>query len=611
MKAILRSLLFSLFLVLIDLYFRSELLTHYSPKQVSFYIFSVVLSVCYLTWILALLQKLAAHPLSFSVFAVLTLSPFLLSILGSYAFFSLNGLFPNYYTLLYFKTEPKSAMSLLKDIVNPYVFLLLIGFMSGLVWCLWRLRSGLPKLNTRALLLYSFLQIMGFETLVFLHKNYDQCAIVDANFAACLQRHALTWDDHSTFKGTGLGVHRPAKLGPVGGPNTPNVVVIVLESFRQRSAQLYGNPRHNMPELTAFANAHASDFYQFQDAVSVASTTMLAVPGILSGIAPYQDSSVLLQQPLIWEMGKQRGSATFFLSSHTLKWYRFDRFYQKAQLNFCWNKDNAGLPFYNDLGVDDKHTIAQLKTQLKKRKKQPFFGVVQLNATHYPYRVPKRYERYKGGHFKDGYDNAIYYQDALIGDFLHCLSALKLDTNTLVIIVSDHGESLMEHRSIGHVETHYSESIRIPLVAYIPKQFLSENQQKNLRKNSTQLVSNIDIAPTILEILGLQNRPEWQQYRKQFTGYSLLSKIPSGRCLISMNNNQFANFYTGISVCTKNWHYLLRGNLVPNRQELYFWKKDPNELHNRLAQHPLIKKHVIAQIRSYPNCEKWLKKITH
>lgn len=605
MKSFLKLLVLPFIFIGIDVYFRSELLALYSRNQLTFYLFSLILSAGFFIFLSVLLKALELRKIWFYAISLLVLIPLFFSYIGSYTFFSLNGIFPNYYTLLYFKTEPKSAFMIIRDVSGLKDLIFFVGGTIALLFFMrWFVKTHVAKLSTKQLVTFGLLQFILFEVFIYQHQRYDQCAIVDANFAACVQRNAFSWDEHTNFKGKGLGEHFPAQLPKVKAKSDLNVIVFVFESLRKRSVQLYGNPKKTTPELCRFAREHSESFYRFQQAISIASTTMLAVPAIMTGIGPYQDSSLLYQQPMLFEMAQQLDYRTFFLSSHTLTWYRFDRFYRHTQLDYLWNKDNSGLPYFNDLGIKDVHTMGQLNKQIRLKKK-PFFGVVQLNTTHFPYHVPKQDEIWNES-FSDSYDNAVHYQDKLIGQFFKELKNQGLLENTAIFFVSDHGESLMEHHNMGHAETNYTETISIPLMAYIPSRYLSVQQKNNLRKNQARLSSNIDIAPSILALLHLSEQASWEKWSKNFTGYSLLSAIPKNRKVISLNNNQITNFNTGLSVASERWHYLFRTNIVPNRQEFYYWKKDIGELHNqRKRMKKIHQQEVLKSIAPFPVCGKF------
>lgn len=610
MKGFLKLVSIPILLCCIDILFRLELLRRYSDAQLTFYFCSLLVSIGYFILLILLLKSISKIKWLFYTLLIVGLSTILISFAASLVFYSLNGLFPNYYTLLYFKTEPKSGFIILRDIIK--IKDLLISTLSlGIILTFfrWYIKQHVPEIKKNHLFLFFILQFSAFESLVFFHKKFDQCAIVDVNFMACVQRHLFTWDDYSEFKGKGLEERTIADIPLKLEKKKFNVIVFIFESYRKRSAQIYGADKATTPKLLEFSKENAESFYCFQQPVSVSSTTMLAVPAILTGIGPYQDKSILYTQPLLWEYAQIFGYKTFFLSSHTLKWYKFNQFYKKEKLDYWWNKDNSGLPYYNDLGVNDENTISELTKTISKCSPKSFFGVVQLNTTHYPYKVPKKYEKWNKT-FTDTYDNAIRYQDAIIGRFLNYLKKEDLLKNTVILFVSDHGESLLEHRGIGHIESNYTETISIPLMAYFPKGILSKNEQKIMRKNLKELTSNIDIAPTIVDLFGLENQAAIQSYTKNFTGYSLLKSIPGSRNVISLNNNQIANFNTGLSIARKNTHYLYRTNVVPNKEEYYYWKKDINETRDKSNQLTNNERKILMDIISnYPVCKELRKKI--
>ena len=72
----------------------------------------------------------------------------------------------------------------------------------------------------------------------------------------------------------------------------------------------------------------------------------------------------------------------------------------------------------------------------------------------------------------------------------------RLIQNSLIIIVSDHGEGLNEHGEEGHGWELFNSTLRIPLIFYCPKIFPSAMRIDALSQS-------IDILPTILEILGI------------------------------------------------------------------------------------------------------------
>lgn len=407
--------------------------------------------------------------------------------------------------------------------------------------------------------------------------------IVDTNFAISLQRHYFEKKDYKTYSGKGHRVRNSFVLGKTKNKPDFSILLVIFESMRKDRMQCYGYRRESTPNLQEFIQRHQKEFFVFEKPYTVSTTTMLAVPAILTGIGPHENTDKLYSQPIVWDYARKQNYHRFFMSSHTMQWYRFYKFYQNEQLNHFWTKDQSSYPFFNDLGIDDHHTIDHLTKHLGQLNNKPFFGVVQLNGTHYPYKVKKEFEKWNDN-FSDGYDNAVLYQDDAMKELFDYLKQSKKEKNTLIIFVSDHAESLKEHNNIGHVDSYYQEAISIPLMLYIPKALQKKYPIATLKENIRTNVANTDIAPTIIDLLQLKQDKEIKSLYSNFSGFSLLRKVPKNRPIIIMNNNEIARFRVGVSLVKGKYHYLWRTNIVPNKEEIYNLEQDPKELSNLFPQ---------------------------
>lgn len=609
MRSIFSILLFPIAYLITDLFVRYELIQLYSKWQLIFYGISVLVSLLlFVTWIL-LLNKLKDKKIVF--YSLLSFLTFYLvfSILGSYIFFYFNGFYPNYYTYEYFRNEPLSAFVLLKDSINVQDTIMFAFGFTLVFYFLRKLSKYEIKWNSWKKIGFISVVYLGlFSFLVVKVKKYDQCLMVDTNFAAAINRHFFDWEKQRTFKGKGLGERQVIPIQQTNDKKDFNVLIVVFESLRKQNLEAYGYKRKTTPNFTKFEKKHPDEFFVFKHPYTVSSTTMLAVPAVLTGIAPYQSPDVFYSQPIMWDYGNCLNYRTFFITSHSLKWYRFDRFYQKEQLDHRWYKEVSGEPFFNDLGIDDAKTIDHLNEVIHQKSDDPFFGIVQLNATHYPYNIPKKFAKWKGT-FLDEYDNSIFYQDHVIGKLFDELERSgKLD-NTVIIFTSDHGESLKDHNNIGHVDSYYAETISVPLMLYLPKSIAINYDVKTLKNNLNRTTSSIDIAPTIVELLGLQQHKDVREISKNFTGQSLFTLIRKDRAIITMNNNEIARFKVGISLVQDNYHYIYRTNIVPNRQEIYDLKKDKKETKNLIDQLTTSQKRLLLKnFEQYPICMDYLPK---
>lgn len=104
--------------------------------------------------------------------------------------------------------------------------------------------------------------------------------------------------------------------------------------------------------------------------------------------------------------------------------------------------------------------------------------------------------------FVNYYDNGVLQADKIIGELLALLEAKGYLDRALVVITADHGEALGEHDVYAHANSVREEEIKIPLMllafGYEPKPLLDR-----------KIVSQVDIAPTILAELGIPQPSTW------------------------------------------------------------------------------------------------------
>lgn len=96
------------------------------------------------------------------------------------------------------------------------------------------------------------------------------------------------------------------------------------------------------------------------------------------------------------------------------------------------------------------------------------------------------------------YDAGILYLDHHFGRLLEELERRGLDRNTVLLITSDHGESFLEHQFLLHKEVH-RQVLHVPLILRLP--------QARGGHRLNQPVTLTDVAPTLLELAGLEPEP--------------------------------------------------------------------------------------------------------
>lgn len=98
------------------------------------------------------------------------------------------------------------------------------------------------------------------------------------------------------------------------------------------------------------------------------------------------------------------------------------------------------------------------------------------------------------------YDGGIYYDDVLTGEVMEILESKGLLNNTIVIILSDHGELFGEHDLYGHEVTLYE-----PLVHVFMAMSWKGKLGKGMRVKTPVTVN--DVFPTLIELLGIDDGP--------------------------------------------------------------------------------------------------------
>ncbi|PYV46178.1 MAG: hypothetical protein DMG94_10565 [Acidobacteria bacterium] len=92
------------------------------------------------------------------------------------------------------------------------------------------------------------------------------------------------------------------------------------------------------------------------------------------------------------------------------------------------------------------------------------------------------------------YDDGIKYDDDALGELFRNLEARGYLKNTLVVVTSDHGESLGEHHIAYHGEALYREQIYVPLVFWFPGHVPAG-------KRVSGVISNASIPATVMSVL--------------------------------------------------------------------------------------------------------------
>ena len=164
------------------------------------------------------------------------------------------------------------------------------------------------------------------------------------------------------------------------------------------------------------------------------------------------------------------------------------------------------------------------------------------------------------------------YIDQQIGRVLDALTECGLDNNTIVIFTSDHGDMIAAHGFIYKMDSCcYQELANVPFIIRVP----GVTEPGAVTKS---LTGNVDILPTLIDILGLPE--EKGLHGKSFRKVLASPNIPfRDRVFIHWNGPSFINF-------DGQWKYALHPK--SKTDELYNLQEDPGEIKN-LAMDAMFK----------------------
>jgi arylsulfatase A-like enzyme len=157
------------------------------------------------------------------------------------------------------------------------------------------------------------------------------------------------------------------------------------------------------------------------------------------------------------------------------------------------------------------------------------------------------------------YDEAILNQDAKLDQLIQVIKDTGWYDSSMIIITADHGQVFNNGYSshctplLSYAESH------VPLLIKFP-------YQEEGRVLSS-LVSSVDLAPTILDVCGIQNEKKW------FDGLSLLGELPVDRYVFVRDSYSRARNF---GLITSQYKFSLRNQ----DYYLYDYLKDPLEKHN-------------------------------
>lgn len=350
-------------------------------------------------------------------------------------------------------------------------------------------------------------------------------------------------------------------------PEGTPVVLISIDTLRSDRLPAYGYEAGDTPALDALAERGIV----FERAYSHSPTTLPSHASILSGLLPpdhgvrdnlgYRfDGERLATLPgLLRDAGYRTGG---FVSAYVLR--------SAVGLDAGFDVYDDAIEFRNRQGLGDlqrpgDETLASAVEwidSLDAAEDEPFFLFFHVYEPHTPYQPPEPF----AARFASAYDGEVAHVDRIVGRLFDALERRGLYDRSLVIVLSDHGEGLMDHGEQEHGILLYREAIQVPLLVKLPG-----DQRAGTRISApAQLV---DVAPTVLDLLGLE-RPAGLAGASLF---ALEGAEASERTLYAETFYPRLHFgWSELASAIQGDHHLIHG---PD-PELYDLAADPGETEN-------------------------------
>jgi arylsulfatase A-like enzyme len=294
-----------------------------------------------------------------------------------------------------------------------------------------------------------------------------------------------------------------------------NVILFVMESVPAEHVETYGGKFPVTPNIAALRSASI----QFQNIYAPAPATNFALVSLLTSIYPAISHKSMTQEhpdialPSLSGELDENGFRTGFFSSADTRFQSLDRFL--ARRNFDIIQDYRGrscdMPTFANSGGGWQHmdlssdpcTAQSAIDWIDSKRDQPFFAVIFTGLTHYPYFTLGDEVRYTQDDNFNRYLNGLRATDGALGDIVRYLERTGQADSTLVIVVGDHGEAFGRHPgNFVHAGAIYEENVHVPLLMW--------NKALFDRGTSHEVGNLIDIAPTVLDILGVPPPATWQ-----------------------------------------------------------------------------------------------------
>ena len=358
-----------------------------------------------------------------------------------------------------------------------------------------------------------------------------------------------------------------------------NVFMIMSDSLRADHMQVYGYERPTTPFLASLQQKGWLRTVKFS-----MSTCSESVCGVMSTMASRHFSGISYYNFKLNDLLRDLGYRIYFIGGgdHTT-WYGFRGMIGRS-IDFFFD----GL-CSEKYAVNDDNLLLEGLEQVPDFDGTPALVFLFLMSTHDVGVKFEEFNVYKpskvdwhalatGGYDRqtmtNRYDNGVLQADAFLERIFAALDDKGYLDNSLAVILADHANGIGERGNYGHGEYIYQEDINIPIIIY---------DDPDIEYANLEFAAQVDVAPTIVERLGLPIPSSWEgrslldpdikSYSYHTTSYHASRK--------NVNNSRAVIYRTQNAI----YKYLRWDPMggQPAREELYELISDPGERNDLMA----------------------------
>lgn len=361
------------------------------------------------------------------------------------------------------------------------------------------------------------------------------------------------------------------------GQPIDRVVLITLDTTRADALAAYGNRRVLTPNLDALAAAGNL----FEQAYSHAPITLPSHSSILSGRLPTQHGvrnniaySFPPGQPTLAGRLQASGFATAaFVSSFILdRRFGLESGFDLYEDRIVHYGNKASK---TEITTRRAHVTTDLFLEWEARQPGRYFAWVHFYDAHWPYEPPLPFRQ---AYADQPYLGEVASMDLQIGRIIEQLRRQGRLDSTLIVVTADHGEAFMEHGEQTHGYFCYASTTHVPLIVSLPLYAPAGSRIRHL-------VQGIDLAPSILEALGL---PGDTSHEGRPLGDS------GARTVYAEAMIPYEDFYLAPVHALRDERHSF---YFSSEHELYDLHQDPAEQHNLIAEKPKIAARMAEEVQ--------------